>query len=415
MFDLDRWREIFQSINKNKLRSVMSGFTAAFAILLFTLLFGIVSGLKNTFEGAFVDNAVNSMIVRVWKTTKPFKGLQSGRRIQLKNPDYDYLADKYESKIDLMTARIFKNFSISYNDKQDNYSVTAVHPDHQFLEKTIIDEGRYINQLDINESSKVIVIGRLIKSDLFGEKLALGKRVNVGGISYKIIGIFSDDGGDNEERVAYIPVTTAQKLYGNNEYLNQIRIGYNQDLNLDEAIAFGNLIERDMRSKLDIHPDDQSALSVRNMAEGRKGVDVFMVALFFIVVFIGSGTLIAGIIGISNIMIFVIKERTKEFGIRKALGATSYSIQVMVLVESLIITLASGIVGLISGFIIIHLVNLYIKIAGGNNDFLILDINIYIVTSAIILLIISGCIAGIIPARKASKILPIEALRELNN
>ncbi|MBT3547902.1 MAG: ABC transporter permease, partial [Flavobacterium sp.] len=270
----------------------MSGFTVAFAILLFTLLFGVVSGLKNTFEGAFVDTAVNSMIVRVWKTSKPFKGLQSGRRIQLKNPDYNYLAEKYDSKIDLMTARIFKNFSISYKNKQDNYSITAVHSDHQFLEKTIITEGRYINQLDINESSKVIVIGRLVKSDLFGEKPALGKRVNVGGISYKVIGIFSDDGGDNEERISYIPVTTAQKLYGNNDYLNQIRIGYNEDLNLDEAIAFGKLVERDMRSKLDIHPDDQSALSVRNMAEVSKGVDVFMIALFFIVIFIGSGTLI---------------------------------------------------------------------------------------------------------------------------
>jgi len=356
MFDLDRWREIFQSINKNKLRSVMSGFTVAFAILLFTLLFGIVSGLKNTFEGAFVDNAVNSMIVRVWKTTKPFKGLQSGRRIQLKNPDYDYLEDKYDSKIDLMTARIFKNFSISYDNKQDNYSVTAVHPDHQFLEKTIIDEGRYINQLDINESSKVIVIGRLIKSDLFGEKPALGKRVNVGGISYKVIGIFSDDGGDNEERVAYIPVTTAQKLYGNNDYLNQIRIGYNQDLNLDEAIAFGKLVERDMRSKLDIHPDDQSALSVRNMAEVSKGVDVFMIALFFIVVFIGSGTLIAGIIGISNIMIFVIKERTKEFGIRKALGAKPSSIVGMVVQESVLITTIAGYLGLTLGTYILSLI-----------------------------------------------------------
>ena len=349
MFDLDRWREIFQSINKNKLRSVMSGFTVAFAILLFTLLFGVVSGLKNTFEDAFVDDAVNSMIVRVWKTTKPYKGLQSGRRIQLKNPDYNYLADKYDSKIDLMTARIFKNFSISYDDKQDNYSVTAVHPDHQFLEKTIIDEGRYINQLDINESSKVIVIGRLVKADLFGEKPALGKRLNVGGISYKVIGIFSDDGGDNEERIAYIPVTTSQKLYGNNDYLNQIRIGYNQDLNLEEAISFGNLIERDMRSKLDIHPDDQSALSVRNMAEGRKGVDDFMIALFFIVFFVGSGTLIAGIIGISNIMIFVIKERTKEFGIRKALGAKPSSIVGMVVQESVLITTIAGYLGLTLG------------------------------------------------------------------
>ncbi|MDC3195952.1 ABC transporter permease [Flavobacteriaceae bacterium] len=408
MFDLDRWREIFQSINKNKLRSVMSGFTVAFAILLFTLLFGIVSGLKNTFEGAFVDDAANSMIVRVWKTTKPFKGLQSNRRIQLKNPDYEYLEDKYDSKIDLMTARIFKNFSISYDNKQDNYSVTAVHPDHQFLEKTLINEGRYINQLDINESSKVIVIGRLIKSDLFGEKPALGKRVNVGGISYKVIGIFSDDGGDNEERVAYIPVTTAQKLYGNNDYLSQIRIGYNQDLNLDEAIAFGNLIERDMRSKLDIHPDDQSALSVRNMAEGRKGVDVFMIALFFIVVFIGSGTLIAGIIGISNIMIFVIKERTKEFGIRKALGAKPSSIVGMVVQESVLITTIAGYLGLTLGTYILSLI--------GNNlekDYFIKDPSVSqgLVIGATIVLIISGLIAALVPARKASQIKPVVALR----
>ena len=408
MFDLDRWREIFQSINKNKLRSIMSGFTVAFAILLFTLLFGVVSGLKNTFEGAFVDTAVNSMIVRVWKTSKPFKGLQSGRRIQLKNPDYNYLAEKYDSKIDLMTARIFKNFSISYKNKQDNYSITAVHPDHQFLEKTIITEGRYINQLDINESSKVIVIGRLVKSDLFGEKPALGKRVNVGGISYKVIGIFSDDGGDNEERISYIPVTTAQKLYGNNDYLNQIRIGYNEDLNLDEAIAFGKLVERDMRSKLDIHPDDQSALSVRNMAEVSKGVDVFMIALFFIVIFIGSGTLIAGIIGISNIMIFVIKERTKEFGIRKALGAKPSSIVGMVVQESVLITTIAGYLGLTLGTYVLSLIGNSLE-----KDYFIKDPSVSqgLVVGATFVLIISGLIAALVPARKASQIKPVVALR----
>ena len=408
MFDLDRWREIFQSINKNKLRSIMSGFTVAFAILLFTLLFGVVSGLKNTFEGAFVDNAVNSMIVRVWKTTKPFNGLQSGRRIQLKNPDYNYLAEKYDSKIDLMTARIFKNFSISYKNKQDNYSITAVHPDHQFLEKTIITEGRYINQLDINESSKVIVIGRLVKSDLFGEKPALGKRVNVGGISYKVIGTFSDDGGDNEERISYIPVTTAQKLYGNNDYLNQIRIGYNEDLNLDEAIAFGKLVERDMRSKLDIHPDDQSALSVRNMAEVSKGVDVFMIALFFIVIFIGSGTLIAGIIGISNIMIFVIKERTKEFGIRKALGAKPSSIVGMVVQESVLITTIAGYLGLTLGTYVLSLIGNSLE-----KDYFIKDPSVSqgLVVGATFVLIISGLIAALVPARKASQIKPVVALR----
>ena len=386
----------------------MSGFTVAFAILLFTLLFGIVSGLKNTFEGAFVDDAANSMFVRVWKTTKPYKGLQSGRRIQLKNNDYDYVADKYDSKIDLMTARVYKNFSMYYKKNQDNYSIRAVHPDHQFLEKTIMDEGRYINQLDINEASKSIVIGRLVKSDLFGEKPALGKRINVGGISYKVIGIFSDDGGDNEERLSYIPITTAQKLYGNNDYISQINIGYNENLSLDEAIAFGKAVERDMRKKLDIHPDDQSALSVRNMAELNKGVGIFMLALFFIVIFIGSGTLIAGIIGISNIMIFVIKERTKEFGIRKALGAKPSSIVGMVVQESVLITTIAGYLGLTLGTYILSLIGNSLE-----EDYFIKDPSVSqgLVIGATIVLILSGLIAALVPARKASKIKPVVALR----
>ena len=408
MFDLDRWREIFQSINKNRLRTVMSGFTIAFAILLFTLLFGVANGLGNFFKSAFANQTQNKMFIRVWKTTKPYKGLQTGRRIQLKNNDYNYIEEEYEDDIQYKSGRINNNLLIKYKNKASNYYVRAVHSDYQFLEKSRINEGRYLNERDLKQQSKVIVIGRLLKKDLFGEKPALGKRVNVGGISYKVIGIFSDDGGDNEERVAYIPVTTAQKLYGNNDYLSQIRIGYNQDLNLDEAIAFGNLIERDMRSKLDIHPDDQSALSVRNMAEGRKGVDVFMIALFFIVVFIGSGTLIAGIIGISNIMIFVIKERTKEFGIRKALGAKPSSIVGMVVQESVLITTIAGYLGLTLGTYILSLI--------GNNlekDYFIKDPSVSqgLVIGATIVLIISGLIAALVPARKASQIKPVVALR----
>jgi len=408
MFDLDRWREIFQSISKNKLRSVMSGFTVAFAILLFTLLFGVVSGLKNTFAEAFVDDAANSIFVRVWKTSKPYKGLQSGRRIQLKNKDFDFIKDKYDDDLQFMTARIYKNFSLSYKKNQDNYSVRAVHPDHQFLEKTIMEEGRYINQFDISQGSKVIVIGRLIKSDLFGEKPALGKQLNVGGISYKVIGIFSDDGGDNEERLAYIPVSTAQKLYGNNDYISQINLGYNPRMNLDQAIAFGNKIKKDLKKELDIHPEDQNALFVRNMAEANKGVGIFMFALFFIVLFVGSGTLIAGIIGISNIMIFVIKERTKEFGIRKALGAKPSSIVGMVVQESVLITTIAGYLGLSLGT--------YILGAIGNSleeDYFIKDpsVSTGLVVGATIALIISGLIAALIPARKAARIKPVVALR----
>jgi len=408
MFDLDRWREIFQSISKNKLRSVMSGFTVAFAILLFTLLFGVVNGLSNTFKDAFVDDAQNSMFVLVRKTTKPFKGLQTGRRIQLKNDDYNFVKEEYDPKIQYLTARINRSVNISYKNKQDNYSLRGVHPDHQFLEKTIIDEGRYINERDLREKAKVIVIGRLVKQDLFGEKPALGKRVNVSGISYQIIGIFSDEGGDNEERLTYMPITTAQMIYGNNDYINQINIGYNPDLSLDEAIAFGNKIERDLRKKLDIHPDDQSALSVRNMAEANKGVGTFVIALYFIVIFIGSGTLIAGIIGISNIMIFVIKERTKEFGIRKALGAKPISIIMMVVQESVLNTTIAGYLGLSLGTYILALIGDSLE-----KDYFIKDPSVspWIVFVATLVLIASGLIAAYVPAKRAANIKPIVALR----
>jgi putative ABC transport system permease protein len=408
MFDLDRWREIFQSINKNRLRSIMSGFTVAFAILLFTLLFGVASGLGNFFKTTFADDAQNMMIVRVWKTTKPYKGLQTGRRIQLKNRDYNFVADEYSNNIQFQTARINNNFSIKYKNKANNYSIRAVHPDHQFLEKTIIDEGRYLNERDLQSKSKVIVIGRLIKKDLFGEKIALGKRVNVNGSSFLIIGIFSDEGGDNEERMAYMPVTTAQMMYGNNDYINQINLGYNPALSTDAAIAFGEKVERDMRKKLNIHPDDQSALSVRNMAEANKFFGIIMFALYLIIAFIGSGTLVAGIIGISNIMIFVIKERTKELGIRKALGAKPSAIIGMVVQESVLITAIAGYAGLSLGTYILSFIGNSLE-----EQYFIKDPSVSpgIVIGATIILVFSGLIAGYVPAKRAAKIKPIEALR----
>tara|TARA_B100000795_G_scaffold235433_1_gene195082 strand:+ start:546 stop:1778 length:1233 start_codon:yes stop_codon:yes gene_type:complete len=408
MFDLDRWREIFQSINKNRLRSVMSGFTVAFAILLFTLLFGVASGLGNFFKTAFADDAQNMMFVRVWKTTKPYKGLQSGRKVQLRNADYKYVTDEYADKIQYQSARIYKNFSIKYKNEANTYSFRAVHPDHQFLEKTIMDEGRYLNERDLRGNSKVVVIGRLIKKDLFGEKPALGKRVNINGSSFLIVGIFSDEGGDNEERIAYIPVSTAQMMYGNNDYISQINLGYNPKLSTDAAISFGKKVERDMRKKLNIHPDDQSALSVRNMAEANKFFGIIMLALYLIIAFIGSGTLIAGIIGISNIMIFVIKERTKEFGIRKALGAQPSSIVGMVVQESVLITTLAGYLGLSLGTYILSLIGDSLE-----KDYFIKDPSVSpgIVIGATVILIVSGLIAGYVPAKRAARIKPIVALR----
>ena len=407
MFDLDRWREIFQSINKNRLRSVMSGFTVAFAILLFTLLFGIASGLGNFFKEAFADDAKNLLFFRTGRTTKPYKGLQTGRKVQLKNTDYNYVTEEYTDNIQYKTAKINKNLTIKYENEASNYGVKAVHPDYQFLEKIILYEGRFLNERDLKLKSKVIVIGRLIKKDLFGEKLALGKRINVNGSSFLIIGIFSDDNTDRESE-AYIPLTTNQMMYGSNDFIDQINLGYNPKLSTDAAIAFGKKVERDMRKKLNIHPDDQSALSVRNMAEANKFVGIIMLALYLIIAFIGSGTLIAGIIGISNIMIFVIKERTKEFGIRKALGAKPSSIVGMVVQESVLITTLSGYLGLSLGTYILSFIGNSLE-----EKYFIKDPSVSptIVIGATILLIISGLIAGYIPAKRAASIKPIEALR----
>ncbi|MDA0178303.1 ABC transporter permease [Mesoflavibacter profundi] len=407
MFDIDLWREIFQSINKNRTRSLLSGFTVAFAILLFVILFGIANGLKNTFAQAFVDDATNSIFINTGLTTKAYKGLQSGRRIQLKNEDQNYIEDEYGNKIQYITSRIYKNVNASFRNEKNTYNLRAVNPDHQFLEKTKIRDGRYINQLDIDNKAKIVVIGRLVEEDLFLKTTALGKYINLSGIPYKVVGIFTDDGGDNEERMIYMPVSTAQLIYGNNDYVDQINLGYNPELDYDQAISFGRELERDLKNRFTVSPKDQRAIRIRNMAEGTKQVGMMTFGLSVIIIVIGFGTLIAGVVGISNIMIFIVKERTKEIGIRKALGASPKSIIAIILLESILITTIAGYIGLLVGVGVLEFIGPVLE------PYFIKDpsVSTSLVLSATITLIIAGSIAGYLPAKKASKIKPIVALR----
>ncbi|MCK0178572.1 ABC transporter permease [Flavobacteriaceae bacterium S0862] len=407
MFDLDLWREIFQSMNKNRTRTLLSGFTVAFAILLFTILIGIANGLGNTFQQGFADDAINAIFVRTGRTTKAYDGLQAGRRIQLKNEDFDYINEEFKDKIQYSTVRIFKSVNASYKGEKNNYSVRAVNPDHQFLEKTLIKDGRYISLLDLNNKSKSIVIGRLVEEDLFSKESALGEFINLSGINYKVVGVFTDEGNDNEERVIYMPATTAQLLYGNNDYVDEITLGYNPNLSVDEAIAFSNKLTKRLKDRFSVAPTDQSAVRVFNMASQNKAVSQFQFALGLIIIVIGLGTLIAGIVGISNIMIFIVKERTKEIGIRKALGAPPRKIVSLILLESIIITAIAGYLGLVLGVAILEWANplledYFIKEAGVSTN---------IVVTATIILVLAGSLAGYLPAKKASKIKPIVALR----
>ena len=408
MFDIDLWREIFQSINKNRTRSLLSGFTVTFAILLFTILFGLANGLNNTFSETFVDEASNAIFIRTGKTSKAHKGLQAGRRIQLKNQDFVYIKKDFDSETEYIASKVFKNITASYKNKKNNYSLIAVNPDNQYVEKSKVYSGRYVNQLDIDNQTKVIVIGRLVEDELFSKTSALGENVNLSGISYKVVGVFSDDGGDDEERIIYMPLSTAQQIYGNNDYVDQINLTYNPDFDYDQAIDFGLDLEKKLKNRFNVATNDQRAIRIFNRAMQNKGIKQMTSVLGILILIIGMGTLIAGVIGISNIMIFIVKERTKEIGIRKALGASPKSIVSIILIESILITTLAGYLGLLIGVGVLEWASPVLK------TYFITDPSVSksLVITATLTLIGAGTLAGYLPAKKASKIKPIVALRD---
>ena len=408
MFDIDLWREIFQSINKNRTRSLLSGFTVAFAILLFTILFGLANGLNNTFSKAFVDDAANAVYIRSGRTTKANKGLQADRRIQFKNQDYDYIKSDFDPSIEFITSRVYRNVLANYKNEKNSYSVRAVHPDNKYVEKTKVTHGRYINQRDMKMANKVIIIGDLVREDLFLSEDPIGKYLNLSGIMYKVVGTYIDDGGDDEERLIHMPLSTAQQLYGNNDYVDQINLTYNPQYNYDQAIDFSVALEKKLKERFTVAKNDQRAIRVFNMAMQNKGINQMTSVLGILILIIGMGTLIAGVVGISNIMIFIVKERTKEIGIRKALGASPKAIIAIILVESVVVTTIAGYVGLLAGVGVLEWAGPSLK------SYFITDPSVSrsLVIAATITLIAAGTIAGYIPAKKASKIKPIVALRD---
>ncbi|MFV0540317.1 MAG: ABC transporter permease [Aestuariibaculum sp.] len=407
MFDLDLWREIFQSINKNRTRSLLSGFTVTFAILLFAILFGIANGLKNTFNEAFGTDANNSIVIYPGRTTKAYKGLQVGRQIQFKNEDRDFILNKFGDKVQYITSKINRTSAVAYRGEESTYEVRGVHPEYMFIENNKIKEGRYINEKDIQDKRKVVIIGRTIEEDLFKKETPVGKYLNIGGLSYKIVGVFTDDEGDSEERVIYMPLTTTQFVYGNTDNIDMLHLTFNPKMSANEALAFGNAINTQLKQRFSVAKSDQRAIRLFNMAEGTKQVDIMTTSLTVIILVIGLGTLIAGIVGISNIMIFIVKERTKEIGIRKALGATPRSIVSIILLESILITAIAGYIGLLLGVGVLE------SVGPSLDKYFIKDpsISTSLVVTATIILIVAGGLAGYLPAKKASQIKPIVALR----
>ena len=409
MLDFGLLREVLQSLNKNKLRTLLSGFTVAFAIMLFTILFGIANGFQNTFKNEFAGDAKNSIFIYSGRSSKPVEGYQTGRRIRFDNELYRTIKKEFNDNIEYITGRVYKNVIATFGVERNNYTVRAVNPDHQFIEKSEMKQGRYINSLDLENNTKNIVIGNLVADDLFGDIDPIGKYLDLNKIKFKVVGVFVErtEGADsNEARIIYMPISTAQKIYGADDKIDQINITYNPVLSEQEAMAFGNRIIDKMKEILFVAKDDQSAIRARNRAREAQEINQFNGALAVLVLIIGMGTLVAGVVGISNIMIFIVKERTKEIGIRKALGATPSSIVLLIILESIFITAISGYIGLLIGGGILNAFDL--------EDYWITDpqVSSNLVIAATITLIISGTIAGYIPAKRAAGVKPIKALRD---
>ena len=408
MFNRDRWQEIFQTIQKNRLRTVLSGFTVALGIFIFIVLFGFGNGLKNSFKQFFLDDATNTLWVYPGQTSKPYRGFKSNRRIEFENSDLKDIKDNFNFFLEEITPRINRSDRVRYKGESDNYSSRAVAPAHQFIEKTIMMKGRYINEDDVMNKTKNIVIGRLVAKDLFKDEEPIGKYLEMGTSAFKVVGVFQDQSGDREERLIYMPYTTRQLIEKNNDKINSIIVSYRPELGYASALIFEKQLRLFLKKKKDIDPRDNNGIRIRNIADQVKQNQQFASVLQIIVAFVGIGTLIAGIIGISNIMVFVVKERTKELGIRKALGATPKSVIGMVLQESIFITTLSGILGMISGIALLG------KIGDRLEQFFIIDpyIDNFTALIATVLLILFGAIAGYIPAKRAARIKPIVALRD---
>ena len=408
MFSRDNWKEIFETIHKNKLRTFLSGFTVALGILIFVVLFGMGNGLVNTFNEFFGDDATNVLYVFPGRTTIPYKGYKSNRTIEFDNSDLVDINKNFAMFVEYSTPRISRGGLVKYRNESNNYTTRAVGPSHQYAEKTIMMKGRFINEEDVKNKTKYVVIGRLVEQDLFGNNSAIGEYIDVVGSAFMVIGVFQDDGGDNEERLIYMPYTTRQLIEKNNDKIDQIIVAFKPEIGYAGAMALDRSLDRFFREKKYISPDDQNGVFIRNVADQLKQNQQFARVLQIIVALVAFGTIIAGIIGISNIMVFVVKERTKELGIRKALGATPKSVIGSILLESVFITTISGFFGMLLGIFILNSLGEKLKDYFITNPY----IDITMAISATLVLILFGAIAGYIPAKRAAEIKPIEALRD---
>ncbi|MDL2296890.1 ABC transporter permease [Bacteroidales bacterium OttesenSCG-928-B11] len=406
--------EILFSMRRNKTRTILTGFSISWGIFLLIILLSAGNGFKNGVTGNFEGRQSNTITINSGYTSKEYKGYSKWRRIVFDYQDETLLREGFAEIDEVVPVYRNWNNNVIYKKKAITNSLQGVYPERQRFENVKILKGRFINVTDILERRKVSVLADKDVEKLFVDEDPIGKEVKFGEIVYQIVGVYKADGDWRND--AYIPYTTAQQIYNPSKQFSQVNITVR---GLDDVESNQQFVERLRASFSRLHdfaPDDYNAVRIWSRLQDYLQTMSILNGITIFLWIIGLGTLIAGIVGVSNIMLITVKERTKEFGIRRAIGAKSGSVIWMVILEALIITTIFGYVGMFLGIGLMEIVNWVLETTGvaSNGEMKIFvnpTVNLGVVISATLVMIIAGVLAGYFPARKAVKVKPIEALR----
>ncbi|MCD8438982.1 ABC transporter permease [Tenacibaculum finnmarkense] len=409
LFDSDTWQEIYGSIRKNKVRTVITIIGVLWGIFLLVVLLGASRGMENSFKKIFGNFATNSVFVWTQSTDRPFKGFQKGRRFLPTLTDVKILKKEFK-EIKLLAPRSQSNGQIVKGFKSGSFQISGDYPILDQVQKKNLIYGRFLNQNDILSKAKVTVIAEDIYKQLFekGEK-PIGEYIKINNINYKVIGVYKESSSVNfDGACAYIPFTTFQQVYNMGDKIHWMMITASEGVDIKQ-------LEKDVLLTLKnlhkVHPDDKKAFGSVNLGVEIAKFTGFLTGMQFLTWFVGIATLIAGVFAIGNILLITVKERTKEIGIRRALGATPKSIRQQIVLESVFLTTIAGMLGIILGALVLYLIDMAFG-QGPDAKLINPTVNIPIILIAFTTLVVLGTLIGLIPAHMATVIKPIEALRE---
>ncbi|GAA4276955.1 ABC transporter permease [Aquimarina mytili] len=416
IFEKDTWQEIYGAIRKNKIRTVITVIGVTWGVFLFVILLGMAKGLDNSFRSQFNDFATNTMFVWGQQTSIPNGGFKRGRRMQLTLDDVAALESQV-SDIEYITPRNVTGQwgtppgQFVRGSKSGAFKIFGDYPTiDKVSKKKIFDGGRFINEEDIKYERKVCVIGEDIFKQFYDEdENAIGDFVRINGIYFKVIGVYkpTQTGFEGDDSI-FLPFTTFQTIFNQGKDISWMVVTAKQSQNIVNTEA---TIKTMLKRMHNVHPDDTQAFGSFNLGKEVAKVNGFLSGMRLITYIVGIATLIAGVIAIGNVLLITVKERTREIGVRRALGATPAEVRGQIMLESVLLTFLAGLIGFVFGTLVLWAINTAI---GNNDDIPILNptVDFFAVVGALLSIVLLGTLIGLIPAQKAVSIKPIEALRE---